>query len=171
MSVSMHRATLPVFVHGLRVLSSLLDKAQAHALQAGVDPATLVDARLAPDMLTLAGQVQRASDTSKLSAERLSGLASPKLTDDERTLDDLRARIASTIAYLDSVDEASMAGSEARTVVLNFGSFKPTFTGTDYLFDFALPNFYFHVTTAYDILRAQGVPIGKLDFIGLGRPD
>jgi hypothetical protein len=171
MSVSMHRATIPVLVHGLRVLSALIDKAAAHALDTGIDPAMLVDARLAPDMLTLAGQVQRASDTSKLSAERLSGLASPKLPDDERTLDDLRARIASTIAYLDGIDEAAMTGSEARTIVLNFGDFKPTFNGADYLFAFALPNFYFHVTTAYDILRAQGVPIGKLDFIGLGRPD
>ena len=148
MSVSMHRATIPVLVRGLRVLSALIDKAATHALDTGIDPATLVDARLAPDMLTLAGQVQRASDTSKLSAERLSGLASPKLADDERTLDDLRARIAKTIAYLDSVDEAAMAGSEARTIVLNFGNFKPTFTGADYLFVFALPNFYFHVTTA-----------------------
>jgi uncharacterized protein len=166
MSISMHRATIPVFVRGLRVLSALIDKAAAHALEAAIDPATLIDARLAPDMMTLAGQVQRASDTSKLSVERLSGLPSPRLADDERTFDELRLRIARTIAYLDGVDAASMQGSETRTVELKLAGFRPTFAGVDYLFVFALPNFFFHVTTAYDILRAQGVPVGKLDFIG-----
>lgn len=166
MSLSMHRATIPVLVRGLRALSALIDKASEHALATGLDPATLADARLAPDMYSLVGQVQRASDTSKLSAERLSGLASPKLADDERTLDDLRLRIANTIAYLDTIDEAAMAGSETREVTLKLGGLQRTFTGADYLFDFALPNFFFHVTTAYDILRAQGVPLSKLDYLG-----
>jgi len=166
MSLSMHRVSNPVFIRGLRVLSTLIDKAQAHAQATGLDPDALVDARLAPDMLTLAGQVQRASDTSKFAIARLSGIESPRMADDERTLDALRARIAGTIAYIDSVGATDMDGSETRIVEVNAGAAKVSFAGADYLLEFALPNFFFHVTTAYDILRAQGVPLSKLDYLG-----
>jgi hypothetical protein len=166
MSLSMHRVSVPVFVRGLNVLSALLDKASGFAQATGLDPEALVGARLAPDMLTLAGQVQRASDTSKLAIARLGDIPAPPMEDDERSLDDLRARIASTIAYIEGASAEVMAGSEGRTIELNFGAFKPSFTGEDYLLGFALPNFFFHVTTAYDILRAQGVPLGKLDYLG-----
>lgn len=166
MSLSMYQVSIPVFVRGLGVLANLLDKAAAHAAEQGIDPATLIEARLAPDMMTLAAQVQRASDTSKLAAERLTGRASPRFEDTERTLPELQQRIADTLAYLTTIDDAAMADSQQRTVTLNFGSFKPSFSGEQYLLTFALPNFFFHVTTAYDILRHQGVVIGKRDYLG-----
>jgi hypothetical protein len=166
MPLSMYQVSIPVFVRGLGVLATLLDKAAAHAGEQGIDPATLVEARLAPDMMTLAAQIQRASDTSKLAAERLTGRASPRFEDTERTLPELQQRIAATVAYLTTIDDAAMADSEQRSVTLNFGSFKPTFTGQQYLLTFALPNFFFHVTTAYDILRHQGLAIGKRDYLG-----
>lgn len=166
MPLSMYQVSIPVFVRGLGVLTTLLDKAAAHAREQGIDPATLVEARLAPDMMTLAAQIQRASDTSKLAAERLTGRASPRFEDTERTLLELQQRIAATVAYLTTIDDVAMADSEQRSVTLNFGSFKPTFTGQQYLLTFALPNFFFHVTTAYDILRHQGLAIGKRDYLG-----
>lgn len=166
MPVSMYRATIPVFVRALNVLVTLLEKADAHAKEKGVVTTDLVGARLIDDMLPLSGQIQRASDTSKLSAERLSGVASPKFDDTETTFDELRARVEKTLAYLKSIDAASFDGSESRAVTLKQRAGEVTFTGCDYLFQFALPNFYFHVVTAYDILRENGVPIGKLDFLG-----
>ena len=166
MSLSMYQASIPVFVRGLGVLATILDKAAAYADEKGIAPATLIEARLAPDMMTLAAQVQRASDTSKLAAERLTGRASPRFEDTERTMPELQKRIADTIAYLTTIDDAAMADSQQRTVTLSFGTFKPTFTGEQYLLTFALPNFFFHVTTAYDILRHKGVVIGKRDYLG-----
>lgn len=167
MSISMYQASVPVFVHGLSVLSHLLRRGEAHARDIGTDPAALVEARLAPDMLTLAGQVQRASDTSKLSIERLSGTPAPRLEDNEKTFAELHARIDKTIAYIKSVPEAQLAGAENKTIELKLRDFNPTFTGISYLFTFALPNFYFHTTTAYDILRHKGVQISKRDYLQL----
>lgn len=118
-------------------------------------------------MLTLAGQVQRASDTSKLSLERLTGVPAPKLEDNEKTFADLYARIERTQAYLGNLAEAQLDGAETRTIELKLRDFTPTFTGASYLFSFALPNFLFHITTAYDILRHEGVKIGKRDFLRL----
>jgi len=166
MSLSMHQVSVPVFVRGLNVLADLLNKAEAHVEQHGSVPDAMLSARLADDMLPLSAQVQRASDTSKLSVERLSGVAAPKFEDNETSFDQLRERIASTIAYLNSVDPAQFDGSEARTIKLNFGSFQPEFKGDNYLLQFALPNFYFHLATAHDILRNQGVQIGKRDYLG-----
>lgn len=166
MSLSMHRVSVPVFVRGLRVLADLLKKAEAHVEQHGSVPDALISARLADDMLPLSAQVQRASDTSKLSVERLSGVASPKFEDNETSFDQLQQRIANTIAYLNSVDATQFDGSEAREIKLNWGKFQPAFNGEDYLLNFALPNFYFHLATAHGILRNQGVPVGKLDYIG-----
>jgi hypothetical protein len=162
----MHQVSVPVFVRGLNVLADLLTKAEQYVEQHGSVPDAMISARLADDMLPLSAQVQRASDTSKLSVERLSGVAAPKFEDNETSFDQLRQRIANTIAYLNSVDAAQFDGSEARTIKLNFGSFAPEFKGDEYLLTFALPNFYFHVATAHDILRNQGVPVGKRDYLG-----
>jgi hypothetical protein len=166
MSLSMYQISVPVFIRGLRVLATLLDKAASHAQAAGIDPALLVAARLAPDMFNLAGQVQRTSDTSKLAIERLTGVPSPRMEDNETTFAELGARIAKTIEYLESIDPPKLDGTETRTVTLAFGEFKQSFTGEAYLLTFSLPNFFFHVTTAYDILRNNGVPVGKLDYLG-----
>lgn len=166
MSLSMHQASVLVFVRGLKVLKSLLEKGAAHAAEAGLDPTTLTGARLAPDMLDLIGQVQRASDTSKLSVQRLSGVAAPAMPDNESSFEDLAKRVADTIVYLESVPPAALEGAEQRTVELSAGAATRTFTGAAYLLEFGIPNFYFHLTTAYDILRSQGVKVGKLDFIG-----
>jgi len=162
----MYQASVPVFVRGLTVLAALLEKAAAHAQAAGIDPSQLVNARLAPDMYPLSGQIQRASDASKFAVQRLTQGDAPKFPDDETTLAQLQQRIAGTIAYLQSVTPEQIDGAEGRKVTLNWGEFKPEFQGDSYLLTFALPNFYFHVTTAYGILRQAGVPIGKLDFLG-----
>lgn len=168
MSLSMYQASVPVFVRGLKVLKAVLEKGAAHAAQTGTDPNALVQARLAPDMLDLAGQIQRASDTSKLSVARLSGVAAPAMPDTETTLVELIARIDATLAYVEGVAPESLEGSEAKTVELPTGGAPRVFNGADYLLGFGIPNFYFHVTTAYDILRSQGVPVGKRDFLGAG---
>ena len=166
MPLSMYQVSTPVFLRGLGVLSTLLAKAQAHADQHGIAQDVLLGARLAPDMLHLTGQVQRASDTSKLSIERLSGIASPRFPDNETSFTQLQERIANTVTYLSSVTQAQLEDSEKCIVSLDFGAFKPSFNGADYLLTFALPNFYFHVATAHGILRHQGVQVGKLDFLG-----
>ena len=167
MSISMYQASVPVFLHGLGTLTHLLRKGEAHASETGADPASYVEARLAPDMLTLTGQIQRASDTSKFAIERLSGVASPKLEDNENTVAELLARIERTAAYIGSIQEAQLDGTETRRIELKLRDFNPVFTGASYLLSFAVPNFYFHVTTAYDILRHTGVPLAKLDYLRL----
>ena len=121
MSLSMHRVSIPVFVRGLQALSGLLQKGAAHVAETGVTEDKLITAQLAPDMLNLAGQVQRASDTSKLSGQRLSGVASPSMPDTETTFAELIKRVADTVAYLEAIDPAAMEGSETRTVELNLG--------------------------------------------------
>ena len=171
MPLSIHQSSVPVFVHGLRQLAHFLDRAREHAAERGIDPGVLVDARLADDMLPLSGQIQRASDTSKLSAERLSGIRSPSMPDTERGLDELESRIEATIAYLESIEPTSMDGDAIAEVVLDAGQWRVAFSREDYLTQFALPNFQFHVETAYAILRHAGVPLGKRDFLGrIGRP-
>ena len=162
MPLSMYDASVPVFKRGLGVLSTLIAKGEAH----GGDAAALVGARLAPDMLTFAGQVQRANDSAKFAAARLTGGTGPSFPDDETTLAQLRDRCTATIAYLDTVTAEAFEGSETRSVTFGGGDNKWTLVGTAYLLSFALPNFYFHVTTAYDILRHQGVAIGKRDYLG-----
>jgi hypothetical protein len=162
MTLSMHQMSVPLLVRGLRNLSSILKKGAAHA-----DGEALVEARLAPDMLTLAGQIQRASDTAKGAAARLAGIDNPGMADEEKTFADLEGRIAKTIAFLESVKPAQIDGSERREIVLKAGKQEFKFTGVDYLTTFVLPNFYFHVTTAYDILRHKGVPLGKTDYLAM----
>lgn len=166
MSLTMSQLSVPAFVRGLKILSTLLSKGEQHAADAGIDPASLLGARLTDDMLPLSAQIQRASDTSKFAAQRLSAGEAPKFADDEQSFADLQQRIASTIAYLESVDHAALDAGETREITLNWGAAGGTFTGQSYLLLFALPNFYFHIVTAYDILRQQGVQVGKLDYLG-----
>ncbi|CAH2403525.1 DUF1993 domain-containing protein [Mesorhizobium escarrei] len=165
----MYRASIPVFLRGLDVLSVLLDRADVHASARGFDVGILAAARLAPDMLPFTGQIQRASDTAKFAAGRLTGLPSPRFADTELTLDELRQRIDVTADYLKTFRPEQFDGSEARTISYNAGGAPRQSGGQDYLLNFALPNFYFHVATAHDILRHNGVPIGKREYLGFGR--
>jgi hypothetical protein len=167
MSLTMYRASIPAFIRGLEVLSTLLEKAVAFADEKGIAHADIIGARLAPGMLPFASQIQRASDTSKLSAQRLAGGEAPRFEDNEDSFDALQERIANTIIYLKSIDAKQLDGSDTRTVTVKFKDAQPSFSGVDYLLGFGLPNFYFHVVTAYDILRHLGVPIGKMDYLGL----
>jgi hypothetical protein len=155
----MYQASIPLFMRGFDRLSAILKKGEAGG-------AALVEARLAPDMLTLAGQVQRASDTAKGCAARLSGLDNPSFPDNEKSFAELQARIARTVDFLKSVTPDRIDGSEGKAIEIKAGGNVLRFKGEDYLLTFALPNFYFHVTTAYDILRHNGVPLGKPDYLG-----
>jgi hypothetical protein len=125
-----------------------------------------VNARLAPDMFTLAGQVQSASDASKLGAARIAGITAPGFPDDETTYAQLQARVAKTIDFLNTVERAQIDGFESREVVMKNSRGEMHFTADRYLMQFALPNFFFHVTTAYGVLRHSGVPLGKMDYLG-----
>ena len=166
MTLSMYRMTVPVFQRGLATLNAYLDKAEAHTTEKALDPGMLVNARLAPDMLTLSGQFQRASDTAKLTIARLGAIDAPSFEDSETTIAELRERVAKTAAFLATIGEDTLAGSETRQVTISPGGVKMTFRGDDYLASFALPNFYFHIATAHAILRQQGVAIGKRDYLG-----
>lgn len=166
MKISMYQASAPRFANALTNLAAILDKAQAHAEAKKIDPAVLGSLRLIADMFPLARQVQIACDTAKGAVARLAGVEVPKYEDTEQTIAELRARIAKTLDFVASVPAAKIDGSEEREVVLKLGGQERKFTGLQYLFGHALPNFYFHVTTAYNILRANGVDLGKRDFIG-----
>jgi hypothetical protein len=166
MALSLYDISVPVFSRGLGQLTHVLEKSLAHAKANDIDPATLVDARLAPDMITLAGQIQRASDASKLGVARISGITAPSFPDEEKTYEELLARIAKTQAFLATVDRALVDGQEERQVTIKAREGEAHFTAQRYLLQFALPNFFFHVTTAYDVLRHKGMPIGKMDYLG-----
>ncbi|MEJ1169793.1 DUF1993 domain-containing protein [Variovorax sp. CCNWLW235] len=166
MALSMYDLSVPVFSRGLGQLTHLLEKSLAHAKANDIDPATLVDAKLAPDMLTLAGQIQRASDASKLGVARIAGITAPSFPDEEKTYDDLLARIEKTQAFLATVDRTMIDGQEERQVTIKSREGEAHFTAQRYLLQFALPNFFFHVTTAYGVLRHKGMPIGKMDYLG-----
>ncbi len=168
MSISMYKASAPVFLRMLGNLDALLEKAVDNAKQRGFDPNVLVTQRLAPDMLPLSAQIQFASDTAKFAMSRLSGGTAPSFQDTETTIDQLRTRIANTVDYVKSVPASAIDGSEERDVVLKTPNGDLPFKGLQYLTGFALPNFMFHVTTAYAILRHNGVPLGKMDFLGRG---
>jgi hypothetical protein len=157
----MYQASVPLLVRGLENLSAVLKKGEAHP-----QAAALVEARLAPDMFTLAGQVQRASDTAKGCAARLAGIDNPGFPDTETTFAQLQERIARTVAFLQGVTPAQIDGSEDKPIAFKAGPYMLNFTGVSYLTTFVLPNFYFHVTTAYDILRNKGVEVGKMDYLG-----
>lgn len=166
MSMSIFDTSIPVFLRAFDIYSAILQKGEEFARDKGMDPALLVEARLAPDMLTLAGQVQRTSDTAKFCAARLTATEAPSFADDETSFADLQSRIAKTAAYLKGFQPAQFEGSETRPIVLKRRQGEVTLDGRSYLLTFALPNFFFHVTTGYDILRHKGVPVGKSDYLG-----
>lgn len=168
MSLSMYDASLPLFIRMLGNLSAILHKAEAYAAERKIEPGALLNARLAPDMYPLLRQVQIASDSVKGCAARLAGIDIPSYADSESSFAELQARIAKTQAFLGSVTATQLAGSEGKSITLNFPGMELKFTGQEYLLHFVLPNFYFHLTTAYAILRHNGLDIGKMDF--LGRP-
>ena len=166
MSLSMHQAAAPVFVQGLSALSNVLNKAQAHAAARKIDPAVLAAARLAPDMLPLVKQVQIACDFAKGAMARLAGEEVPSWPDSEKTFDDLKGRIRKTLDYVQTFKAARIDGSEQREVKLKVAGNDISMRGQAYLLHFVLPNFLFHATTAYAILRHNGVELGKRDFMG-----
>ena len=167
MSISMHSASVPIFVRMLKNLSTCIDKAAAYAEAKKFDPKVLVESRLAPDMLPFRTQVQIACDAAKFGVARLAGIEAPKFADDEASLPELKTRIASTIAFLQGVPAASVDGSEGKAISVPRRNSEPMqFTGENYLRHLALPNFFFHVTTAYALLRHNGVDLGKSDFLG-----
>ena len=168
MSLSMHSASVPLLTQMLTALSGVLEKAEADAAARKVDPAVLLQYRLAPDMFPLLRQVQIAADFAKGTAARLAGVEVPSWPDDEATFEQLQARIRKTLDFLASLDAGQFAGSDAREIVLRPGTDKEKrYDGRTYLLNYAVPQFLFHVTTAYAILRHAGVGIGKKDFMGL----
>ena len=164
MATELYDLTVPVFTRALKALSGLLDKAVAHAGEAGAE--ALLSNRLAPDMHPLSKQVQIACDGAKLCVARLSGAEAPVNEDVETTIAELKARIAATLEWIGSVPREAIDGQEDREVVLKFPGGEWPFKGQGYVIGFALPNFFFHVTTAYGLLRQAGVPLGKRDFLG-----
>jgi hypothetical protein len=166
MSLSMYQASTPMFVRQLTALSAILKTAAAFAEARKIDPSVLLNARLAPDQFPLVRQVQIATDGAKGGIARLAALEAPAYPDDETTFDQLQARLEKTIAFLKSVPADQVDGSEARPIELQLRSGTLNFMGQDFLLHFVIPNFFFHVTTAYAILRHNGVEIGKRDFLG-----
>jgi hypothetical protein len=166
MNISMYQASTPRFAQMLRNLSAILDKAQAYCDAKKIEPVVITGTRLFPDMFPLTRQVQIACDQAKGAVARLAGLEIPKHEDTEQTLAELKARIAKTLDFIESVKAARIDGSEAKEIVIKLRTQELKFSGEQYLLGYAYPNFYFHVTTAYNILRHNGVELGKRDFVG-----
>jgi hypothetical protein len=168
MTISMHAACVPVFTRQLNGLLNWLDKAEAHAKARKFDTAVYLQARFAPDMLPFVSQIRIASDTCKGAVARLAGVEIPKFEDNEATLDELRQRIRKTLDYIASVPAEAFDGSEQREITIPRRAGDPlVFKGEFFLKHWALPNFFFHVTTAYALLRHNGVELGKSDFLAL----
>ena len=166
MTISMHQASVPVCVRTLTNLITILQKGAAYADSKKIDPTVLLNTRLSPDMFPLVRQVQIACDIAKRGIARLAGVEAPSFADDETTFAELIDRLHKTIAYLNTITPEQVDGSEANTITLPMGKHTLTFAGLPYLLDFVLPNVYFHVTTAYNILRHCGVEVGKVEFLG-----
>ena len=166
MTLSMYQASVPVFIRALNNLSAILEKGAASAEARKIDPAVLIAARLAPDMLPLSRQVQIAADTAVRGAARLAGVEIPSMPDTETSFGELRERLAKAIAFVESVPADKIDGSEERIVTLPMRDGELTFPGQVFLLSFVLPNIFFHVTAAYAILRHNGVEIGKMDYLG-----
>lgn len=167
MSLTMHSASVPAFARMLGNLERWLAKAESHAAAKKFDPAVLAGARLAPDMLPLAKQVQIAADTAKFGVARLAGIDAPKNEDNETTVEELRARVRQTIEFIESVGAARFEGSDARDVTIPRRDGPLVLSGETYLVHYALPNFYFHAGMTYALLRHNGVELGKADYLGL----
>lgn len=166
MSLSMYQASIPVFIRQLNNLSTLLGLAASQAETKKIEPGVLLSARLAPDMFPLSRQVQIACDTAQAGIALLAGIAAPHQADDETSFADLQTRIATTLSFLQGIEAAQLDGSEARDLVLKRRDKETHFQGQAFLLDHVMPNFYFHYTTAYAILRHNGLAIGKRDFLG-----
>ena len=166
MTISMYQVSIPRFIHTLGTLGAILDKAQAYQDAKKIDPAVLPSARLFPDMLPLTSQVQIACDSAKGAAARLSGVTNPAFEDNEKTLADLKARVDKTIAFLETIKAGQIDGTEDKELIVKVGGVDTKFGGMQFLLGRAIPNFYFHVTTAYNILRHNGVEVGKRDYLG-----
>jgi uncharacterized protein len=166
MSISLYDVCMPTFVLSLNNLDAILDKAAGHADAKKVGPCVLPATRLIVDMLPLSAQIQIACDTAKGAAARLAGVEVPKHEDTEATIADLRARIATTLAFIKNIKPEQFTGAETREIVLTFPQTTLKFTGLKYVTNFAIPNFFFHMTMAYALLRKNGVDLGKRDFLG-----
>jgi len=170
MAISMYTASVPIFVRMLGNIDGWLDKAEAHAAEKKFEPSVYLGARLAPDMLPFTNQIQIACDAVKFGVARLSGVDAPKFADDEASLADLRTRVRKTIDFIQSVPAAQIDGTEEKDVVVPRRDGSMTLKGETYLKTFVLPNFFFHVTTTYALLRHYGVELGKADFLGPMQP-
>ena len=166
MSFSIYDAAMPPMIHMLENLSRILDKTVAQAETDNISLDALLEARLAPDMFAFPRQIQIATDAAKGCAARLAGKEPPSFPDEEKTFPELKHRIAKTIAFLKSIHADQCSGAEDREIVIKTPNRDLRFSGRDYVNNFALPNFYFHVTTAYGLLRMKGIAIGKMDFLG-----
>jgi len=166
MTISMYQASVPMIKKMLTNLSAILGKGQAHAEAKGFNGQNLAEARLFPDMFPLAKQIQIAADMAKGGVARLAGVEPPKFEDTETSIPELQDRIAKTIAFLDTIQPAQIDGCEAREIKFSIRDHQFEFTGQTYLLDWMLPNIFFHITTAYNLLRHNGVEIGKRDYLG-----
>ena len=166
MTISMFQASAPVFVQGLKGVDIVLDKAAAFAAERKVDPAVLLQTRLYPDMFAFTRQVQIVTDNAKGCMSRLAGQAPPSYEDVESSFDELKARVAKTLAHVESFTADQIDGSEDRPIVLKFPGGERHFTGQAYLLGHVLPNFFFHYATAYDLMRHNGVELAKKHFLG-----
>jgi hypothetical protein len=170
MNISMHNASVGVFLRILRNLGTFLDKAEQWTTERKIDPQAILQSRLAPDMFTFTRQIQIATDNAKGVTARLAGQTPPSFEDKEASFADLKARVAKTIAYLESLPAASFAGAEDRPIKLQLGppgkQVEFNFVGLDYLLGFGTPNVYFHYSMVYALLRHNGMDIGKKDYIG-----
>ena len=170
MALSLYDASIPGYVLMLKNLAALLDKAEAHAKATGVDPASYLEARITADMAPLTRQIQMATDAAKGGAARLAGVTPPRMPDTETTWAEVKERIAKTIAFVSSITPEQVEGDDNRIIELKTPSRTLTFTAREFLLQFSLPNFHFHVVTAYGLLRGQGVPVGKMDYLAGGQP-
>ncbi|YBV95291.1 DUF1993 domain-containing protein [Phyllobacteriaceae bacterium JZ32] len=166
MSLSLYDVSVPVFLRAFANLTEILEKGRAFADEKGMPHAELLEARLFADMAPLTAQIQRASDTAKFVPVRVGGVGNVAMEDNEASFDDLQARIAKTVAFLKAVPAKAMEGRDDVVVELRTGQGSKSFAARDYVLGFAIPNFFFHVTTAYALLRHKGVPLGKMDYIG-----
>ncbi len=166
MTLTVYQVTVPVFIRMLNNLAGILEKAAEHCTTRKIDPAALIHARLYPDMFDLARQVQVACDHARNGAARLAGREAPDREKTEQTFAELKERIRKTVAFLETFRPEQFEGAETREVTIKRGETTVTYDGLDYLLNRVLPNFYFHVTTAYDILRHNGVELGKRDYLG-----
>ena len=170
MTISMYKASAPIFVQFLTSLSAVLDKAAAHAESKKIDPAVLLDTRLSPDMYPLARQVREATNHAARACGGAAGVELPSFANTEASIPELKQRIARTIDFIKGLKPAQIDGTEDKEITIKFPSgAERKFTGQALLLNFSLPNFYFHYTTAYDILRMNGIPLGKRDFLGTPR--